>query len=176
MNKSYCLLLVVIFQLSACTSHQKKILLYANSDIQVDETQKNIIIQDGTTQIEKELTFSGSDPVVLKIQGPKGSYTLEATEDGLYLANLKKDTVVGSLLHIGNEAQTRITQDQLKFQLDSLNKLVSGITTAGKNYFVPPGKIVKISNQLHAKIFGPYSPVPSAFDVSSVPEIYKFYS
>ena len=163
---------------SACASHQKKILLYANSNIQVDESQKNITVTDGTTQVEKELDFSGSDPVVLNINGVQGKYSLEAKEDGLFLANLKTDTIVGSLQHIGITKQTRITQEQLKIQLDSLNKLVKGtnISAEAKNYFILPGKIEKISNFTKAKVFGPFTPVPSAFDASSVPEIYKFYT
>jgi hypothetical protein len=80
--------------------------------------------------------------------------------------------------HTGNVKQTRITQDQLKFQLDSLNKLVKGenISAAAKNYFIVPGKMEKITQFTTAKIFGPFTPVPSAFDAGSVPEVYKFYS
>jgi hypothetical protein len=177
-KKSIRLLLISVFFLEACSSHQKKILLYANSKIQVDESQKNITVTEGTTQVEQELNFNSGDPVVLNITGPKGSYTLEAREDGLFLANLKKDTVVGSMQHTGDSKRTRITQEELQLQLDSLKKLVKGenISDAAKNYFIPPGKMVKISNFTNAKIFGPYTPVPSAFDAASVPEIYKFYS
>ena len=80
--------------------------------------------------------------------------------------------------HTGEVKQTRITQDQLKFQLDSLNKLVKGenISAAAKNYFIVPGKMEKITQFTTAKIFGPFTPVPSAFDAGSVPEVYKFYS
>jgi hypothetical protein len=177
MKNSSLLLLAAILVLSACSSHEKKILIYANSKIEVDESQKNISVQDGTTQVEKELTFSSSSPVVLNITGPHGKYTVEATEDGYWLANLGMDTVVGSMQHTGSTKQTRITQEQLKFQLDSLNKLVVGanITAAAKNYFIAPGKIVKITELTQAKIFGPFTPVPSAFDAGSVPEVYKFY-
>jgi cell division protein YceG involved in septum cleavage len=178
MKKSSCLLLSVVFFLGACSSHQKKVLLYADSKIRVDESQKNIKVEDGTTQVEQELNFNSGDPVVLNISGPGGNYTLEIKEDGLFLANLKKDTVVGSMQHTGESRHTRITQQELQSQLDSLNKLVKGenISAAAKNYFIPPHQVVKISNLANAKIFGPYQPVPSAFDASSVPEIYKFYS
>jgi hypothetical protein len=176
-KKSSGYLLSALLLLGACTSHEKKIILYASSKIEVDESQKNITITEGTTQVEKELSFSGSDPVILNINSPQGKFTLEAKEDGLYLANLKPDTVVGSMQHTGVERQTRVTQEQLAVQLDSLNKLVKGanISAAAKNYFIPPGKMEKISQFTNAKIFGPFSPVPSAFDAGSVPEIYKFY-
>ena len=168
--------MVIIF-LTACSAHQKKILIYANSKIQVDESQKNITVEDGTTQVEKELNFSGSDPVVLVVNSPRGNYSIEAPEDGYWLANLGTDTVVGSLQHTGSIRQTRVTQEQLQVQLDSLNKLVKGanISEAAKNYFIIPGKIAKITSLTGAKIFGPYTPVPSAFDAGSVPEVYKFY-
>lgn len=180
MKKPITFLLSAAFLFSACNSHVKKILVYANTSIQVDESQKNILIGDkeGTTQQEKELSFSGSGPVELKIQEPGRKYTLEAAEDGYYIANLKTDTVVGSLLHVGAVAQTRLTQDQLKANLDSLNKLVrdQNVSAANKNYFIAPGKIVKLSDNTKAKVFGPFNPVPSSFDAGSVPEIYKFYN
>jgi hypothetical protein len=178
MKKISGLLFSAIVFLGACSSHQKKVLLYADSKIQVDESKKNISVEDGTTQVEQELDFNSGDPVVLNITGPKGKYTLEVKEDGLFLANLKNDTVVGSMQHIGESRHTRITQQELQLQLDSLNKLIKGenISASAKNYFIPPGQIVKISSLTNAKIFGPYQPVPSAFDASSVPEIYKFYN
>ncbi len=177
MKKSYWLLITVCFLLNACASHQKKILIYANSNIEVDETQKNISVRDGNTQVEKEFVFSGSDPVVLNIRSSQGNYTLEAKEDGFFIANLKKDTIIGSMQHTGNTAHSRITQDDLKKQLDSLNLLVKGanITAEAKNYFILPGKMVKISNEINAKVFGPFSSVPHDFDARSVQEIYKFY-
>jgi len=171
------LLFAGLLFLGACSSHQKKILIYANSKIGVDETKKNITVEEGTTQVEKELDFSSSDPIVLNIAGPSGKYTLEASEDGYWLANLGSDTVVGSLQHTGSEKQTRISQDQLKLQLDSLNKLVkdANVSASSHNYFIAPGKIAKISSVTNVKIFGPFTPIPAAFDASSVGEIYKFY-
>ena len=175
--KSLLLLSFVVF-LSACTSHQKKILIYANSNIQVDESQKNITVTDGNTQVEKELNFTGSDPVVLNISGPQGHYTLEAREDGFWLANLKKDTIVGSLQHTGNTAHNRITQEELNHRLDSLNQLVKGtnVSAQAKNYFIAPSKIEKISDNTNVKIFGPFTSIPNDFDAGSVSEIYKFYN
>jgi hypothetical protein len=177
MKKIKGLLFSAAFFLVACSSHQKKIMLYANSKIQLDESQKNITVTDGNTHVEQELEFTGADPVILKINGPQGQYTLEAKEDGYYLANLQTDTVVGSLQHTGTVAKNRITQEQLKFQLDSLSKLVRGenISAAAKNYFIAPGKMEWITGYTTAKIFGPFSPVPSSFDAGSVPEIYKFF-
>jgi hypothetical protein len=176
-NKSWFLLCFILI-LNACKSHEKKILIYANSDIQVDESQKNISVTEGNTQVEKELDCTSADPVVLNISGPQGHFTLEAKEDGYWLANLKKDTIVGSLQHTGSTANTRITQEELNHRLDSLNQLVKGtnISAQAKNYFIAPGKIDKISDNTNVKIFGPFTSIPHDFDASSASEIYKFYN
>jgi len=178
MKKILAPLLSGFMFLASCTSHNKKILVYADSNIQVDESQKNIIVTDGSTHVEKELDFSGSSPVELNIQTPAGKYTLVANEDGLYIANLKSDTVVGSIQHVGTTAQTRMTQDQLKSNLDSLNKLIrnENVSAANKNYFITPGKMVRLTEFTKAKVFGPFTSIPSSFDAGSVPEIYKFYN
>jgi hypothetical protein len=164
--------------MASCSSHQKKILIYASSDIGVDDAQKNITLTEGTTHHEKELDYSGSDPVTLNVQSPSGKFSLEATDDGLYIANLKNDTVVGSYQHVGAGSNTKITQEQLRRQLDSLQQLIVGqnVNAANKNYFIPPGKMVKINTSGTAKIFGPYTSIPSSFDAGSVSEVYKFYT
>src|SRR5882757_4684464 len=112
------LLFASLLALAACKGHAKKIVVYASSDIQTDNTKTNITVGDGTTHHEQELDFTGADPVTLNIQSPTGKITLEATDDGLYIANLKNDTVIGSYQHVGTESgDLRITQDALKQKL-----------------------------------------------------------
>jgi hypothetical protein len=172
------LLIAIALGFTACKGHDKKIWLYASSDIQTDNTKTNITVTDGTTHHEQELDFPGSDPVTLNIQSPQGKLSLTATDDGLYVANLKNDTVIGSYQHVGEEGEAKITQDALKQKLDSLNKLILGqnVSDAKRNYFILPGKIARISAQTNAKVFGPFTTIPGSFDAGSVPEIYKFYS
>jgi len=168
---------VVVFTLASCKTHQKKILIYSSGDIKIDN-EKNITVSEGTTHQENTIDFSTGDPVLLNVQSPSGKFTLEAPEDGLYIANLKNDTVVGSFQRVGATNNSKITQEQLRSQLDSLNQLIVGqnISVANKNYFIPPGKIVKINSSGTTKIFGPYTSIPSSFDAGSVSEIYKFYT
>jgi hypothetical protein len=173
-----CALLAVVLTFTACKGHDKKILVYASSNVQTDNTKMNITVTDGTTHHEQELDFPGSDPVTLNIQSPQGKLALNATEDGLYIANLKNDTVIGSYQHVGSDNAAKITQDALKQKLDSLQKLLLGqnVSDANRNYFILPGKIVKITSQTQARVFGPFTTIPGSFDAGSVPEIYKFYS
>lgn len=171
--------LASLLAFTACKEHDKKILVYASSDIQTDNTKTAITVGDGTTHHEQELDFKGADPVTLNIQSPAGKVTLEAPDDGLYIANLKNDTVIGSFQHVGSDnGEAKITQDALKLKLDSLQKLVEGqnISAANRNYFILPNKIVRITGETKAKVFGPFTTIPGAFDAGSVPEIYKFYS
>jgi len=172
------LLLAAITLLTACASHSKKIIVYASSVIQADNTGMNITVSEGTTHHEQELEFKGGDPVTLNIQSPAGKYTLEAKDDGLYIVNLKNDTVVGSYQHVGSEGDSRISQDALKQKLDSLQKLVAGlnVSAANRNYFIAPGKIERITGETRSKVFGPYTTIPGSFDAGSAPEIYKFYT
>lgn len=175
------LLLSAFVCFSACKGHEKKVLVYASDKIAVDNTQQNITIAngDGTTHHEQELDFTTGDPVTLNIQTPQGKFTLTAQEDGLYIANVKTDTVVGSKQHVGAEGgEARITQDALKQKLDSLQKLTmdQNVSEANANYFIAPGQIVKITPETKAKVFGPFTTIPGSFDAGSVPAIYKFYS
>ncbi len=164
---------------TSCATHDKKILVYATSEIQVDESQKSIAVTEGTTHHEKILEFKGTGTVTLQVQSPAGKFTLQATEDGLYIANLKPDTLVGSYQHTGvDNGRVRIPAEQLQSRIDSLKKLIadSNVNVANKNYFIMPASIAKITAVTEAKVFGPFTTVPSGFDAGSVPEIYKFYT
>jgi hypothetical protein len=180
MQKFYgFLLLLTVVGFTACKGHAKKILVYASSDIQVDNTKQHISVTDGGPHREQELDFSGSDPVTLDAQSPLGKLSVTATDDGLYIFNLKGDTVIGSFQHVGaDNGEAKITQDALTQKLDSLQKLVQdqNVSDANRNYFILPGKLVKISSNPKGKVFGPFTTIPGSFDAGSVPEIYKFYS
>jgi hypothetical protein len=177
-RNSRFLVLLVLAGFTACKGHEKKILVYANSDIQVDNTKTHISVTDGGPHHEQELDFTSGDPVTLDVQSPSGKQSLTASDDGLYILNLKNDTVVGSKQHVGAEGGGMITQDALTQKLDSLKKLVAdqNVSDANQNYFIVPGKIVKVTPETQAKVFGPFTTVPGGFDAGSVPAIYKFYS
>lgn len=172
------LFLTILVSLTACKGHEKKILVYASSDIQLDDSKQHITVSDGTTHHEQELDFATGNPVTLDVQAPQGKLSVTASDDGLYVLNLKMDTVVGSYQHVGESGKNRVSQEEAKHDLDSLQKLISdqNVTEANRNYFVAPGKMVRITAETKAKIFGPYTSIPGSFDAGSVPEIYKFYT
>lgn len=155
-------------------------MVYGDNDIQVDDTKKNISVSDGTTFTVKELEFSDGGAVDLNVQWPKGKIVLTTSpEDGLSIANLTADTIVGSYQHVGaDNGQVKLTTDQLKYMVDSLYQLTGGMNIAPKNrnYFIAPGKVVRITDNTKAKIFPPYTKMPPGFDASATPEVYKFYT
>ncbi len=173
------LFLAAVVSLTACKGHEKKILIYASSDITVDDAKQHVTVSEGTTHHEQELDFASGSPVSLDVQSPTGKMTVTAADDGLYILNLKTDTVIGSFQHVGaDNGQTTITQDMLRQKIDSLQKLVQdqNVSEANRNYFIVPGKMVRITAEPKAKVFGPYTSIPGSFDAGSVPEIYKFYT
>jgi hypothetical protein len=172
------LLVSVLLSLSACKGHEKKILIYGSSDIKVDDAKQHVTVSEGTTHHEQELDFSSGSPVTLDVQSPQGKLSVSAVDDGLYILNLKMDTVIGSYQHVGANAKNNVSQDEAKHDLDSLQKLVLGqnVSEANRNYFIAPGKIVKVTAETNAKVFGPFTSIPGSFDAGSAPEIYKFYT
>lgn len=163
-----------------CSCHHKKVVVYADSDIQVDDSRKNISVSDGTTFTVKELDYSGGGALEIQAQWPKGKLVMTAAgDDGLFIANLTADTIVGSYQRVGaDNGQVKLTTDQLKYTVDSLYQLTGGLNIApqNRNYFIPPGKVVRISENINAKIFPPYTKIPGGYDASETPEVYKFYT
>jgi DNA-binding beta-propeller fold protein YncE len=180
MKKTPQLLLVLASCFLICSCHHKKVVVYADNDIQVDESQKNITVADGTTFSVKELEYSSGSAIDLNVNWPKGKIVLTTSpEDGLSIANLTADTIVGSYQHVGaDNGQVKLTTDQLKYMVDSLYQLTGGlnIEPRKRNYFIPPGKVVRISDNTKAKIFPPYTKMPGGFDATETPEVYKFYT
>jgi len=171
--------LAALFSLGSCKGHLKKVIVYANSDIQVDNTKTNITVGEGSPHREQELDFTGSGPVTLNVTTSSGKITLDVPDDGLYIANLKTDTVIGSYQHTGaGSGDNRITQESLKQKFDSLNMLVrnENVTAANRNFFILPNHIQKLSSNAQGVVYGPFKVIPSSLDLSPDAEIYKFYS
>src|SRR5580698_4441610 len=180
MNKFFQLPAIICVSLFLFSCHHKKVVVYADSDIQVDNSNNNITVTDGTTFTIKELEFGSGSAVDLNVQWPKGKIVLTTSQDdGLSIANLTADTIVGCYQHVGaDNGRVKLTTDQLKYAVDSLYQLTGGLNIAprNKNYFIPPGKVVKINDNIKAKIFPPYTTIPGGFDATETPEVYKFYT
>jgi len=147
---------------------------------QYDEAAKTISAKDGRGHEEKIINISSAE-VALKLNGPTGEASVTFKENGLYIINIKNDTIIGSKQnYITPKLQKdMMTQDELKVKIDSLYQLTEAknISAANHNFFILPNQAVKITDNLEAIIVGPFHQMTTAERVDGVePEIYRFYS
>ena len=135
-----------------------------------------ITLEPGTTHNESEMNITAGK---VTVNNGSGTADYAVPDAGLYILNIKNDTLVGSYQRIGSDnSQTVITQENLRARLDSLNQLMVGTNanSANRNYFIPPNQISKITANANAQIIGPYRKVPASFEGGKEHEIYKFYT
>src|SRR5687767_7835332 len=121
-------ILSVFYCLTACSGggEGKKVLVMASGKVQVNENV--VTLEPGTTHTEMEIPVTTDK---LTVNSPAGSTDFKVADAGLYLLNIKNDTLVGSYQRIGTDnSQTVISQENLKTRIDSLNKLMAGTNTS----------------------------------------------
>jgi hypothetical protein len=166
---------VLVLLLAGCAEKsQKKVLVMASGNVQIKDNV--ITLEPGTTHTENEITVAVGK---LTVTTPSGSSEFSVPETGLYILNIKSDTLVGSYQRIGTDnSQEVITQENLKMRIDSLTQLMAGTnaSAAKRNFSIPPNQVAKISVNTGAQIIGPYKKVPASFEGGKEHEIYKFYT
>jgi hypothetical protein len=164
--------LVIFF--ASCGGGGKKVIVMASGKIEINEN--TVSLQPGSTHNESTLTPNGDK---ITVNSPTGNQEFDVKESGLYLLNLKKDTLAGSYQRTGTDnSQQVISQENLWQRVDSLNQLMAGqnVSDAKRNYHLPPFTIRKISTNTNAQIVGPYRKIPGSFDPNQEHEVYKFYT
>ncbi|HEY0677793.1 MAG TPA: hypothetical protein VGD17_05885 [Chitinophagaceae bacterium] len=180
---SLAIICLAIFVLAACSSnHMKKVVIMANGKMTMDESKQKIKLDPGNTHTEQEIEFNSGDKITLNIESPDGVKTFDLAEDGIYLLNLKVDTLVGGIVNYSAaERTTAISGEQLERMIDSTRQLIEGKNTSDekKTYFIIPWNIKKISTNASVKIIGPYKGIPYKVEVDDsgkATEIYKFFT
>ena len=157
----------------------KKVKVMSSGKIQVDEATKAITFTPGTQHNEADLTLSEKDKTVT-VKTPDGDQTYEVPESGVYVLNLKTDTLIGNMVNFGNGGQTTsITTEQLEHIIDSTQQLINGQNASDekKTYFIVPKTIKKLTANTNAQLINPYNNIPYKVEVDKdgkAPEIYKF--
>ncbi len=147
---------------------------------EVDVNAGTILSKDGAGHEEQILNIN-SKKVSFKLTTPNGEATVEMLENGLYIINVKNDTIIGSYQKYtkADKAQNVLTQEVLKQKIDSLILLSEGknVSAANRNFFILPNQATKISENNTAQVVGPYHQMRSAEMVDGKePEVYRFYS
>jgi hypothetical protein len=180
--KNFRLLLVFSILFAACSGHTKKVIVYANSDAEINDQTKTITQKDNEGHVEKEITFNTGDKVTIKVTQKDGSTAnVEIPEGGYYILNAKaKDTIVGGYQNYSTpeQANRTISQDELKQDIDSIQQLISGnANAANRTFFIPPNTATKITSNTDATIVGPYHQITTIEQKGDKePEVYRFYS
>lgn len=173
--KNYSIFIIALIGLlMGCSSGSKKVFIIASGNVEV--VDNNVTLGSGTSHNEKEFLVSGDK---FSVTTPSGTLDFNVPENGIYILNLKPDTLVGSYQRTGTAVnQQVITQQDLSNKIDSLNLLVAGanVSAANRNYSIAPKQLARISDNTNAQIIGPYKNVPGSFEAGKEHEIYKFYT
>ncbi len=165
----------LMFLLFACSGEDKQVLIMSSGEIKVSDN--TITLEPSTRHNEQKVSVSEDK---LNIVSPDGNTEVAVGNGGgLYILNLKTDTLVGSYQRIGEQGDSeKITQDDLKMRIDSLQQLTKGtnVSSEKRNFFIPPRQIVKISTNGQAQVVGPYLKMPASFESGKEHEVYKFYT
>lgn len=184
---SFLIAIAAIVFITACGSSggggEKKLVVWSSGKMKHDAANSNTIInlEPGNRHEDLKIRLASSDKSVT-VKTPSGDKTYELPEEGVYLLNLKADTVIGSIVTFGSNTQrTNIGAEELDFMIDSTKKLMSGegASDAKKTYFLPPGSIKKITATQGATLLSPYELIPyqvEADDKGNAPEFYKFFT
>ena len=173
-------LVIFLIVFAACNDTAKKVVVMSKGQPEINTNDNTITSKDGNSHEEKMFVL-GSGSYTFKLNTPAGEATVELKDNGLYVINVKNDTIVGSYQPYTSASQSNatITQEQLKHKIDSLQMLIENknITPANRNFFILPKYAAKISDNMDAEVVGPYHQMRSAEKVNGKdPEIYRFYS
>ena len=175
----FCTMVAMLCFAACSPGIEKKVKVMSSGKIQVDEATKTITLEPGTQHNETELTLNEKDKAVT-VKSPDGDQSYEVPDAGVYLLNIKSDTLIGHLVNFGSGGiPSSITSEQLEHIIDSTQQLINGqnASDANKTYFIVPKTIKKLTTNQNAQLVNPYSQIPGSVSVDKdgkVPEIYKF--
>jgi hypothetical protein len=167
---------------SGGSGDSRKVVVFSSGKMKQDATNKALInLEPGNRHEELEIPLTGGANKVT-VKTPAGEKTYDVPEGGVYLLNLKADTIIGSIVNFGTNSQrTNIDAEELQNMIDSTQKLMTGenASDAKKTYNIPPNSIKKITANYAATILSPYKLIPYEVKVDekgNPPEYYKFFT
>jgi hypothetical protein len=170
-----CLSLLVL--LASCAGGGKKVFVISEGTANINTDDRTIAIA-GSGHEEKEVMFYESGKLDLKLNSPRGNATVTLTDNGIYILNGKKDTIVGSFVnYTAPKTQgKRITEAEMNANVDSLQQILAGNVKYGKTYFILTNQAARITENQDATIITPFHQMTSiAAEKGKTPEVYRFY-
>ncbi len=168
---------------STCTSHNKRILILFKGNADIDGDKKTVVLKGGSGLGEKEVFYSTGDIINLTVtQEDNATATVAVKEDGLHFLNTTKDTILGSYQLYsdpGKASKNSISQETLRKSIDSLELLIQNknVSPTNRNFFLAPGQVAKLSDNVEAFVVTPYHQMTSMEGKDGkAPEVYRFWS
>jgi len=180
---SVCLSVVAFSACSGGSEGGKTLVVMSSGKMQVDQANPSTMtFEPGGQHNEEILSYTGKGATTVTVKSSAGDKTYELPTDGLYVLNLKKDTIVGSIVNFGSGGMpTSISTEQLEHIIDSTQQLLMGQNASDekKTYFLAPNSVHKLSANKEAKVLGLYNAIPYKVDADkagNAPEYYKFFT
>lgn len=167
-----------IILLASCSVDPKKVIVLSQGSANINTDQRTITTS-GTGHEEKTVLFHDEGNVELKITSQVGNATVSLNDPGVYILNTKSDTIVGSYVNYTapKTAVDKITDAEMKANIDSLQQIISGnVSAEKKTFFILPNKAVKVSSNSEAHVITPFHQMTSiSTKKGEEPEVYRFY-
>jgi hypothetical protein len=172
--------LAAISLLASCSSKpSKKLIVLSRGTASVDEKAGTISVVPGSAYKDITIEQEKSGSMDFKISSAAGNATVNIPGDGVYIINTTKDTMVGSVVPLGApKTESRYVKDEeLRANIDSLTKIVTGdVSAEKKTFFLLPNTSVKVTDNLEAIIVAPYHEMTSfKTEKGKKLEVYRFY-
>lgn len=172
--------LSVLALLSSCASNNKRLIVMSKGAAEVNTDAKTITAKDGAGHDEKTVDITG-EKISFKLSSPAGDANVELVDNGMYVVNVKNDTIIGSYQAYADPKTVKnmVSQEELKVKIDSLIQLTEAknISTSNRNFFLLPNTATRISPNIDAIVVGPYHKMTSAEKIGDKdPEVYRFFS
>lgn len=177
----FCTMIAAICFAACSPGIEKKVKVMSSGKIQVDEATKAITLTPGTQHNEAELTLTEKEKTVT-VKSPEGDISFEVPDNGVYILNLKTDTLIGNMVNFGEGGvPSSISAEQLDHIIDSTQQLINGQNASDekKTYFIVPKTIKKLTTNMNAQMINPYNNIPYKVEADKdgkAPEIYKFFT
>jgi hypothetical protein len=184
-NVAAIILIAVIFCCNACSggsSSGKKVIVMSSGKMKQNAADpKTIDFEPGNQHNELTLEL-GADEKAVVVKTGDADKSYEIPDNGVYLLNLKADTMIGNQVNFGESGMaSHINADQLQHIIDSTQQLMrgEGASDEKRTYFLVPNSIKKITANPEAQLLSPYKNIPyevKVDDKGKAPEMYKFYT
>src|SRR5450432_2573635 len=164
---------IIFFMACSGANHEKRIVVMASGKLTV--TDKLIELEPSFSHNEQELIFK-DDKLTITVQNTQGpGKTFDIADNGIYVLNLQKDTIIGGLVNYGASGRPgSITGEQMDHIIDSTKQLMLGTNAsdAKGTYFLVPFTIKKVSTKSSTRVIGAFKGIPytnSADDSGAMP-------